>query len=231
MSLLGPFSVLLADDHVEWDVHCPGLVEAQAREAEWEVKEKSNLDQWGAAREVDNNDAGGWNIPEDDPHHQAWDESDNLLVTSFLHINRGWPSMEAGVEVSIEVHSDLKDSEEECPACRSPIFMGCFSVLDLLSFLCYSTIGTSGGSYTPPRSLSPKSMLPAALSEALGISLSEVMDCYLNGWDEAERVCMIEDALDRRRTLEEAEEWLAGEAHRMSVMIEQIHRGRDDDSF
>jgi hypothetical protein len=39
------------------------------------------------------------------------------------------------------------------------------------------------------RSSSPKSILPAALSETLGISLSEVMDRYFNGSDEAERVC------------------------------------------
>jgi hypothetical protein len=80
-------------------------------------------------------------------------------------------------------------------------------------------------------SSSPGSMLPATLSEALGISLSEVMDRYYSGSDEVERVCMIEDALDRRRTAEEGEEWLAGEAHRMSTMLERIHQGQDDDSF
>jgi hypothetical protein len=74
-------------------------------------------------------------------------------------------------------------------------------------------------------------MLPAALSEALGISLSEVMDRYFNRSDEVERVRMIEDALDRRRTFEEGEEWLAREARRRSIMLERIHRGQDDDSF
>jgi hypothetical protein len=74
-------------------------------------------------------------------------------------------------------------------------------------------------------------MLPAALSEALGISLSEVLDRYFNGSDEAERVCRIEDILDRRRTLDEGEEWLAGEAHRMSAMLEWVYQGRDDDLF
>jgi hypothetical protein len=73
-------------------------------------------------------------------------------------------------------------------------------------------------------------MLPAALSEALGISLSEVMDRYFNGSDKAERVHMIEDTSDQRRTLEEGEEWLAGEARRMSAMLERVHQGRDDDS-
>jgi hypothetical protein len=38
------------------------------------------------------------------------------------------------------------------PACRSLVFMGCISFPDLLSFLCYSTIGTSSRSYAPPHS-------------------------------------------------------------------------------
>jgi hypothetical protein len=80
-------------------------------------------------------------------------------------------------------------------------------------------------------SSSPTSMLPAALSEALGISLSEVMDRYFNGSDEAERVRRIEDTLDRRRTLEEGEESLAREARRRSTMFERVHQGRDNDSF
>jgi hypothetical protein len=53
-------------------------------------------------------------------------------------------------------------------------------------------------------SSSPKSMLPTALSEALGIRLSEVMERYFNGSDDAERVRMIENALDRRRVIERA---------------------------
>jgi hypothetical protein len=57
------------------------------------------------------------------------------------------------------------------------------------------------------------------------------MDCYFNGSTEAERVRLIEDALDRRRSEEEGEEWLAGEAHRRSAMLERVHQGRDDDSF
>jgi hypothetical protein len=75
---------------------------------------------------------------------------------------------------------------------------------------------------------SPNSMLPATLSEALGISLSEIMDRYFNGSDEAERVCLIEDALDRRRLEQEGEEWLAEEAHRRDIMAELVHRGGDD---
>jgi hypothetical protein len=58
-------------------------------------------------------------------------------------VSRGWPSMEGGVEVSVEVRLDLSDLEEH-PACRSLVSIGCLSVLDLLSFLCYSAVGTSG---------------------------------------------------------------------------------------
>jgi hypothetical protein len=54
-------------------------------------------------------DAGDWNIPKDNPHFKAWDESDSKLTVSYPAINRGWPSMERGVEILIEVHSDLKD--------------------------------------------------------------------------------------------------------------------------
>jgi hypothetical protein len=45
------------------------------------------------------------------------------------------------------------------------------------------------------RSSSPKSMLPVTLSEVLGISISEVMDHYFNGLDEAERVRLIENKI------------------------------------
>jgi hypothetical protein len=74
-------------------------------------------------------------------------------------------------------------------------------------------------------------MLPIALSEVLGISLSEVMERYLDGSSEDERVRRIEDAVDRKRSEEEGEEWLAGEAHRRSKIFERFHWNRDDDSF
>jgi hypothetical protein len=74
-------------------------------------------------------------------------------------------------------------------------------------------------------------MLPSALSEALGISLSEVMDRYFDGSEESERVRQIEEALDRRQDVEEGEEWLARESHKTNAMLERIHRGQDDESF
>jgi hypothetical protein len=77
-------------------------------------------------------------------------------------------------------------------------------------------------------SSSPRSMLPVALSEVLGISISEVMDHYFNGSDEAETVHLIENALDRRTAEEEGEEWLAKEARRRDVVAEFVHWGGDD---
>jgi hypothetical protein len=74
-------------------------------------------------------------------------------------------------------------------------------------------------------------MLPVALSKVLSISLSEVMECYFDGSSEDERVRWIGDAIDRKRSEEEGEEWLAREAHRRSSILEQVHQSRDDDSF
>jgi hypothetical protein len=71
-------------------------------------------------------------------------------------------------------------------------------------------------------------MLPIALSEVLGISLSEVMERYFDGSGEEERVHHIEDALDQKRSEEEGEEWLAGEACRRSAILEWVHQGVDD---
>jgi hypothetical protein len=46
-------------------------------------------------------------------------------------------------------------------------------------------------------------MLPEALSDALGISLSEVLGRYYSISDLGERGCLIGEAMDRRRTEEE----------------------------
>jgi hypothetical protein len=74
-------------------------------------------------------------------------------------------------------------------------------------------------------------MFPVALSEVLGISLSEVMEQYFDGSGEDERVHRIGEALDRKRSDEEGEEWLVGEARRRSMIIERVHQNKDDDSF
>jgi hypothetical protein len=80
-------------------------------------------------------------------------------------------------------------------------------------------------------SSSPKSMLPEALSDVLGISLSEVLAHYYSISDLDERGRIIGEAINRRRSEEEGEEWLAGEARRRSMILEWVHQSRDDDSF
>jgi hypothetical protein len=49
------------------------------------------------------------------------------------------------------------------------------------------------------RSLSSGSLLPEAISEALGISLSEVIDLYFGDIDKGQRDRLIWDAIDRCR--------------------------------
>jgi hypothetical protein len=53
------------------------------------------------------------------------------------------------------------------------------------------------------RSSSSGSLLPEAISEALGISLPKVLDLYFGGIDEGHRDRLIWDAIDRRRMNEE----------------------------
>jgi hypothetical protein len=76
---------------------------------------------------------------------------DSKVMTSYHPINWGWPSVEGGVEVSVEVCSDASRLKE-CSACRSLMVPGYFSVLGLLSILCHSAVSTSCGSYAPSSS-------------------------------------------------------------------------------
>jgi hypothetical protein len=71
-------------------------------------------------------------------------------------------------------------------------------------------------------------MLPEELSEALGVSLSEVLVRYYSGSDVVERGRLIEDALGRKRSEEEGDEWLAEEARKRDAVAELVHRGGDD---
>jgi hypothetical protein len=57
-------------------------------------------------------------------------------------------------------------------------------------------------------------MLPEAMSEALGISLSEVLDLYFGELDEVRRGHLIGDAIDRRMMGEQDREWLEREVQR-----------------
>jgi hypothetical protein len=58
-----------------------------------------------------------------------------------------------------------------------------------------------------------------------------MMDRYFNGSEYSERVRQIEEALERRRTFEEGEEWLAQASRNTDILLERIHRGQDDNSF
>jgi hypothetical protein len=97
------------------------LTAARKREAEWKEKE-------GLWEMVPTNGDIGWDIPEDDPRRQAWQASDAKLFTTFHAMSRGWPSIEGGIEVSVEVRSDVGDLAEERAACR------CFRICTDLSF-------------------------------------------------------------------------------------------------
>jgi hypothetical protein len=72
-------------------------------------------------------------------------------------------------------------------------------------------------------------MLPEAVSEALGISLSEVLDLYFGELDEVRRGHLIGDAIDRRMMGEQDREWLEGESQRRSAA--EISSHREDNEF
>jgi hypothetical protein len=71
-------------------------------------------------------------------------------------------------------------------------------------------------------------MLPEAISEALGISLSEVLDLYFGGVSEEQRDRLVWDAIDRRRMNMEDEAWLEAESQRINAVADMVHRGGDD---
>jgi hypothetical protein len=71
-------------------------------------------------------------------------------------------------------------------------------------------------------------MLPKALSKALGISLSEVLEQYYNESDVVKRGCLIGNALDRKWMGEEDQEWLDCESKRLCEIEVSFHRQEDD---
>jgi hypothetical protein len=141
--------------------------------------------------------------------------------------------------VPVDAHSVVAGSmDKERSACRSSCHI---TVLQLLTYSASydtapSVLPLEATPLTVPikdltLSSSPASMLPTALSEVLGVSLAEVMNRYFDGSEESIRVRRIEEALDRRREMEEGEEWLTRESERTAAILERIHRGQDDDSF
>jgi hypothetical protein len=214
-----------------WDTHCAGLDVAKKREAEWKEKEQV----WALAPTNCTDD--GWGVAEGD---NRWVSSDEQLFNTLYAMYRGtWPSVVGEVEVTVDVHSVLEGSlDKERFACRSLYSSITFQSLTYLasydtapSVLLMEVVHLVVPIEKLTCSLSPASMLPTALSEALGISSLDIMDRYFDGLEESERVRRIEEALDRRRTFEEGEEWLAQESHKMSAMLERIHRRQDDNSF
>jgi hypothetical protein len=62
--------------------------------------------------------------------------------------------------------------------------------------------------------LSSGDVLPEAISKALGISLSEVLDLYFGGINEGRRESLVWDVIGRCRMNEEDEAWLEEESRR-----------------
>jgi hypothetical protein len=87
------------------------LTAARKREAEW----KEALETWETAP---TNSVVGWDVPEDDPRRGDWQASDAKLFSTAHAISNGWPSVEGGVEVSVEVCSNAEDVVQERTACR-----------------------------------------------------------------------------------------------------------------
>jgi hypothetical protein len=89
----------------------------------------------------------GWpGVPMDDERRVEWLASESRVSTSYPPHNCGWPSVEGGIEVAIEVCSDIVELERKRSTCRSLVIIDCLSVPDLLSLLCHSAVGTSLGS-------------------------------------------------------------------------------------
>jgi hypothetical protein len=71
-------------------------------------------------------------------------------------------------------------------------------------------------------------MLPEAVSQALGISLSEVLDLYFEKLDEVRRGRMIGDALDRRVMGERDREKIEEESKRVDATLISLYREDND---
>jgi hypothetical protein len=118
----------------------------------------------------------------------------------------GWPSVEGGVEVAIKVCSDTVELQRDHSACRSLMIIGCLSLTYLAPYV--TTPSVLPLEVVPPvvvpveelnKSLPSESMLPEAISEALGISPSDVFDLYFRDVDEVVRDHLIWEAIDRHR--------------------------------
>jgi hypothetical protein len=71
-------------------------------------------------------------------------------------------------------------------------------------------------------------MLLEAISEALGISLSTVLNLYFGELDDVEWGHLIGDVIDRRRMGEQDQEWVEEESRRMDDVADLIYCGGDN---
>jgi hypothetical protein len=106
--------------------------------AEWSVE---SLDGWGNTPPTSPVQEGWLGVPAD-ANQGTWP-----LLSDVVPLRPdGWPDLlpqvSDGVRVTIEVVSSI-GSIEGHSTCRLLVVIGCFSVPDLLSPLCHSTIGTS----------------------------------------------------------------------------------------
>jgi hypothetical protein len=102
------------------------LDETKRREAEWREKEQV----WSSA--LTNSTSDGWGVAESD---HWWVGSDEQLFTTVYAMSRGtWPSVESGIEVTIDIHSVLEGSvDKECSACRLLYLLIAFRSLTYLA--------------------------------------------------------------------------------------------------
>jgi hypothetical protein len=217
-----------------WDADCAGLDAARKREADWKETEQ----RWESAPMSPDN--GGWGPIKEG---SRWVDPDVKSFLVLYDMYRGvWPNPVqriAAIDVPVDVHSVIAGSlDREHSACRSLYPLTAFRLLTyLVSHDTAPSVLPMEATHlmVPIEELthlsSPAGMLPAALSEALGISLADVMNRYFDGSEKSERVRRIEEALDRRREFEEGEEWLAHESCKTDLMLEQIHQGQDDVLF
>jgi hypothetical protein len=97
------------------------------------------------------NPPDGWgNTPPISPVPEGSGEWPNqeALVDAEVAAWPHFPPSVLAVKVTIETKSSIGDLEEHS-TCRSPVLIGCLSVLDLLSLPCHSTISTSVRSCAP----------------------------------------------------------------------------------
>jgi hypothetical protein len=98
-------------------------------ELQWkEIEERNCAVKWGGWLDTEESSEGDWPV---------------------VPSNAVWPELEVGVEVSVEVRSEVGDLVKGNSACRSLVIIGCLSASDILSLLCHRTVGTSFRSCSP----------------------------------------------------------------------------------